>query len=226
MTYSLIIFDCDGTLVDSEYLNTLAIVEILHECGLSDFTMERALEEFVGLRFSTIMANITKDTGFTFPEDAVSRYLNKVRALAPDHMKSIKGAKETILAAQKHAETCVVSNGERDNVLTSLEFTGLKDLFEEEFIITGLMAPNPKPAPDLFLLAAEKKNIPPSKCLVIEDSVTGAQAGVAAGMDVWGFTGTHHDPDTQDSRLKQLGVKACYQDMGALMNDLNKIQRA
>lgn len=224
--YDLIIFDCDGTLVDSEYLNNLAIIDILHECGLSEYTMERALEEFVGLRFSTIIGNIAKDTGHAFPPDAAKRYLARVKTLAAEHMKPIKGAQDVVIAAQKTAQTYVVSNGERNNVFASLDFTNLRQYFTDDRVITGLMAPNPKPAPDLFLMAATQTGIAPSKTLVLEDSTTGVRAGVAAGMDVWGFCGTHHEPDIQKKRLTDLGAKAAYDSMVDVLRDLNEIQRA
>ncbi len=226
MPYDLIIFDCDGTLVDSEYLNNLAIIDVLHECGLTHITMEHALEEFVGLRFSTIMGNITRDTGHVFPEDAARTYLAKVNELSPVHMKAIDGAREVVLCAQSFADSCVVSNGERNNVLASLDFANLRELFEDEFIFTGLMAPNPKPAPDLFLLAAERKNIAPPKTLVIEDSVTGVEAALAANMDVWGFCGTHHEPERQAETLRNMGAHATYLSMRDVLGDLNKIKCA
>jgi len=223
--YELIIFDCDGTLVDSEYLNTVAIVEILHEFGLTDYSVEQALEEFVGLRFSTILQNITNKTGHIFPNNAAQLYLKRVRDLAPIHMKHIEGVREMIELAQKLAKTYVVSNGERNNVLSALEYSNLKELFDEEDIITGLMAPNPKPAPDLFLLAARNAGICSSKTLVIEDSVTGVKAALAAKMDVWGFCGTHHEPEKQARILNKMGANATYFNMGDIKNDLEKIQR-
>tara|TARA_R110001592_G_scaffold3525_31_gene20199 strand:- start:14951 stop:15631 length:681 start_codon:yes stop_codon:yes gene_type:complete len=226
MPYALIIFDCDGTLVDSEYLNNLAIIDVLHACGLTHITMDHALEEFVGLRFSTIMSNITRDTGHVFPDDAAQTYLAKVRALSPTHMKAIEGAREVVLYAQSIADTCVVSNGERNNVLASLDFAGLRDLFDDDFIFTGLMAPNPKPAPDLFLLAAARKNIAPSETLVIEDSTTGVAAALAANMEVWGFCGTHHEPQRQAETLRKMGAHATYLTMHDMLKDLNKIKSA
>lgn len=226
MPYDLIIFDCDGTLVDSEYLNNLAIIDVLHTCGLTHITMDHALEEFVGLRFSTIMGNITRDTGHVFPKDAAQTYLAKVRELSPIHMKAIDGARAVVLCAQSFADSCVVSNGERNNVLASLDFAGLREFFDDEFIFTGLMAPNPKPAPDLFLLAAERKNIAPSKTLVIEDSTTGVAAALAANMDVWGFCGTHHEPERQAETLREMGAHATYLSMHDMLSDLNKIKRA
>lgn len=213
MTYSLILFDCDGTLVDSEHLNNLAIVTLIQEFGLSEYTMEHALEHFVGLRFSHIMSNISAETGYVFPNDISKRYLLKVRALAESHMHPIEGASAMVQSAQKHANICVVSNGERNNVLFSLDRVGLSPFFDEEIVFTGMMAKNPKPAPDLFLLAAHHHKTNPEQALVIEDSVAGVQAGCAAGMDVWGFCGTHHAPDAQEEKLHQAGAKRVFRSM-------------
>lgn len=215
----LILFDCDGTLVDSEYLNNLAMIKVLHGFGLTQYTIEYALQNFVGLRFSHIMKRVTKETGFTPPEHASRLYLDKVAELTGQYMKPIEGARDMVLAAQKRFETCVVSNGERNNVLSSLRFVGLDDLFEEDFIFTGLMAPNPKPAPDLFLLAAARKGIDPQQCLVIEDSCAGVQAGLAAGMTVWGFSGAHGD-DAYVQALRDAGAHEVFGTMGAIQNAL------
>ncbi len=219
MDISLILFDCDGTLVDSEYLNNLAMIEVLHGFGLTQYTIEHALKTFVGLRFSHITKTISNETGFIFPDNAAKLYLAKVAELTAAHMKPVEGARNMVLAAQERFETCVVSNGERNNVLSSLKFVGLDDLFEDEFVFTGLMAPNPKPAPDLFLLAAERKNIAPEHCLVIEDSSAGVLAGRAAGMEVWGFWGAHGGA-TYGEQLSDAGAHRVFGTMCAVQTAL------
>ncbi len=213
MPYDLIIFDCDGTLVDSEYLNNYAMLEILHDHGLHQYDMEYALKHCVGKRFSKILAQITAETGVSFPDDIAATYNSRVTALAPTYLKPIEGAQETVELAMRHAEVCVVSNGERNNVLNSLTQTGLRDYFGDEFIVSALMAPNPKPAPDLFLHGAALKGVAPEKCLVFEDSLVGAQAGLAAGMEVWGVTYAHHAPDQHEKALLDLGVAEVFHSM-------------
>lgn len=220
--YDLIIFDCDGTLVDSEYMNMLAIIEVLREFGITKYSMDYALDAFAGFRFSAIIKTIADDTGHIFPPDASQNYLKKVRELKPTHMKSIEGAMEMVRTAQSSAKTCVVSNGERNNVIASLEFVGLKPLFSDDDVISGLMAPNPKPAPDLFLMAAEKAGICPSRSLVIEDSTTGVTGALAAAMDVWGFCGTHHEPEKQAARLLDLGATKVFHKM----DDIRELLKA
>lgn len=215
----LVIFDCDGTLVDSELLNNMAMVEVLQGFGLAKYDLDHALEHFTGLRFSQILEDITRETGHHFPPDAAQGYLKAVRRLAPTHMKPVQGAEDLVRHVQGWTKACVVSNGERNNVLTSLEMTGLRRYFKNEHIFSGLMAAA-KPAPDLFLLAMERLNETPENTLIIEDSVVGVTGGVASGATVWGFTGTHHAPEAQAAALKAAGAKWVFEDMVKAMNRL------
>lgn len=206
MSYSLLLFDCDGTLVDSELLNNMAMVEVLQGFGLAQYTLEYAVAHFTGLRFSQILENINRETGHVFPPDAAQGYLSAVRRLAPTHMKPVERAEELVRLATSRFRCGVVSNGERNNVLMSLEMTGLRRYFKDEEIFTGLMAAA-KPAPDLYLLAMERLGgVAASETLILEDSAVGVTAGVAAGASVWGFTGTHHAPEEQAAVLKKAGA--------------------
>ncbi|MEM7680113.1 MAG: HAD family phosphatase [Pseudomonadota bacterium] len=214
MTFDLVIFDCDGTLVDTEYANNLATIELLHEQNLTQYDMAHAMENFVGKRFNVILNDITEETGNTFPDDMSARYIKRATDLLPTHIKTIAGAEELVRAAQQNTKICVGSNGQRDNVIYSLELAGLKDYFPDEHIFTGLDVPNPKPAPDLFLLAARKMGAKPAKCLVIEDSQGGATAGIAAGITTYGFVGVSHEPKTmRKTLLESVGVDAVFDDL-------------
>lgn len=226
MTYDLIIFDCDGTLVDTEYMNIKAIISLLHDFGITKYDIEHGLTHFSGHRFSRIIAIIAQETGFTFPDNAAKLYLSKVNALSETEIKEIKHVHDMVDTARQYADICVVSNGERNNVLSSLRRANLLHFFDEAFIFTGLMAPNPKPAPDLFLLAANQKNICPSKILVIEDSIAGVSAATAAKMAVWGFCGTHHTPQPHAKILRHTGAQATYTNMLDVITALEKIQSA
>lgn len=207
MTYDLFIFDCDGTLVDTEYPNNLATIELLHERGLTQYDMDYALSHFVGRRFGAIIAEISAETGYIFSDDIATLYIERAKALLPDHLKRIDGAEDLIEAAQRAGMSiCVASNGQRENVIYSLEIAGLKDYFPDEHIFTAIEVVNPKPAPDLFLLAAQKMDANLDRCLVLEDSIGGATAGVAAGMDTYGFTGCAHDAENQLKALINIGV--------------------
>lgn len=206
MHTKLTIFDCDGTLVDSEYLNNLATIEILHEQGLLQYDMQYAYQHFVGRKLSAIMADISRDTGHIFLPDTSARYVARAAALLPTLLKPVPGARELVIRAAECGGICVASNGERANVIESLRLCGLKDFFVDKSIYTAIEVQNPKPAPDLFLHAARLMGVDPANTAVIEDSVVGVTAGVAAGMHVIGFTGTHHDPAAHENALRKAGA--------------------
>ena len=218
--YDLIIFDCDGTLVDSEYLNNLATCELLAAEGLGQYNIDYAYEHFIGMKFTEILKNITAETGHAFPPDFAKRYTARAMELIPQYLKPIEGAQELVRAAQDRCKIAVASNGQRDNVIFSLRQTGLFDAFGENRILTGTDVKNAKPAPDLFLQSAEKQGIESDRCLVIEDSVTGATGGLAAGMMVYGFTGTHQNPQTYGQKLKNAGVAKVYNSLIHMRTDL------
>ena len=204
--FDLLIFDCDGTLVDSEYMNNLATIKLLHDEGLMQYDMDYAFEHFVGLRLNMILAGITKETGHVFPPGMSAKYAQMAEEMMPEYLKIIPGADELVAAAAKHMKICVASNGQRENVLSSLERMGLKKYFPDEFVFTGTMVKNAKPAPDLFLLAAEKMHATHDKCLVIEDSVAGVTGAAAAGMHVFGFTGAHSNHEMAQKKLARAGA--------------------
>jgi HAD superfamily hydrolase (TIGR01509 family) len=206
MIFDLILFDCDGTLVDTEPMNKLAVEQLLAEQGLPQYTSATVMERFFGIRFNQVLKMISTETGHVFPEDMSARYIARARELAPLHFKPIAGARALVMAAQKIAKTCVASNGQRDNVLLNLKMGGLEDLFTADQVLTAIEVDHPKPAPDLFLLAARRFGVDPSRCLVIEDSPPGVEAAIAAGMHVWGFTGAQHDPDVHKTMLLESGA--------------------
>ena len=220
MILDLLIFDCDGTLVDSEYLNNLATCELLAAQGLPQYDMDYALTHFVGHKFSNILADITEETGHIFPENISSNYINLVRKLAPQYLKTIDGAEELVAQAAQNTKICVASNGQRGNVILSLEMAGLKQYFSDDHIFTGTDVQNAKPAPDVFLLAAKKMDAPLNRAVVIEDSVSGVTGAAAAGMTVFGFTGTHHNPKTQAQSLKNAGATEVYESLIHIGNKL------
>jgi len=204
--FDLIIFDCDGTLTDSEEVNNRAFVEVLQEDGFPFYSREHAEEHWTGKTVSNILLMIQIETGKTPPADIVPRYVQRVSELQKVSLKPIEGAAELVAAAKNKFKICVASNGERSNVVRSLELTNLMQNFSESSVFTKILVKNPKPAPDLFLFAAAKMGAEPERCLVIEDSISGVMAGVAAGMTTWGFTGAAHDPAKQRQSLVSAGA--------------------
>lgn len=208
--FDLIIFDCDGTLTDSEYVNNQALIEVLEESGFAGYTLEHAYAHWVGTTVSSICLAIQMETGREVPADIVPRYIARVSQLQTTALKPIDGAPTLVEAAARKFKICVASNGERSNVLNSLVLTKLMPHFTDENVFTKIQVKNPKPHPDLFLFAAGKMGIDPSRCLVIEDSAAGVTAGVAAGMTTWGITAAAHDPVKQAQTLKSAGAYAVF----------------
>ena len=211
--FDLIIFDCDGTLVDSEYLNNKVSSDLLIEFGLTEYTPEKCIEEFTGSTWTNIRSDLEARHNVKLPDDLISNYIARVHAEMEKGLPPIKGAIDFVVTSQSKFKICVGSNGERSNVMKSLSLCGFSPkFFQDDNIFTRIQVPNGKPAPDLFLYAAEKMNTEPSKCLVIEDSPTGVLAGVAAGIEVWGFVGTAHDQKSQEKKLIEAGASRVFSD--------------
>lgn len=204
--FDLIIFDCDGTLVDSELLNNQATSEVLTEAGFLQYTTKYCLETFVGWSQRKIWDVVVRDHGRPLPDDINQRYIRRVASLKDQLVRPAPGIADVLAALSRQGPVCVASNGEPENVRGLLEATDLLGFFDDHRIYTASQVENPKPAPDLFLYAASQYGIAPDRCLVVEDSVAGATAGVVAGMTVFGYTGLIHDPDAHGGRLSALGV--------------------
>ena len=204
--FDLVIFDCDGTLADSENLNNQAMLDVLHEDGFVQYDMAYALKHWLGTTVSDSVRQVEIETGKKVSGDAVARYMTRVHSLHQKHLKPVAGAAYLVGACAQRGKICVASNGERNNVLQSLTLTGLMPFFSEDTVFTKKQVEKPKPYPDLFLYAAEKMGAAPAHCLVIEDSAAGVIAGRAAGMTVWGFTGTNHDPASHSAALLEAGA--------------------
>lgn len=204
--FDLIIFDCDGTLVDTEGYNNQATLDVLAEEGLH-YDHHYAMTHWVGKTLTNILLSIQMETGKQFPPDMRDRYVRRCVELRKAGLLPVPGALELVDAASKKMKVCVGSNGERANVISALEMTGLMPYFTEDHTFTRIQVKNPKPYPDLFLYAAEQMGgVDPARCLVIEDSSSGVMAGAAAGMTVWGFTGSSHEPEKAAVVLKGAGA--------------------
>jgi HAD superfamily hydrolase (TIGR01509 family) len=183
----LIIFDCDGVLVDSELLSCQCLSDELSEFGIS-LTLAQSLELFLGRSTSAVTRHY-RELGKVVPVDFAVRLKSRVLSAFEKALHPIPDV-DTVLSGLR-VPYCVASSSDLDRVALSLKVASLASHFGDR-IYTAQMVNHGKPAPDLFLYAAEKMGVQPARTLVIEDSVSGVQAAKAAGMTVWGFVGGSH----------------------------------
>ncbi|TNM61479.1 HAD family hydrolase [Aliirhizobium smilacinae] len=182
------IFDCDGVLVDSEPLSVRVLVEALNRHGI-DMAEEEAYQRFLGRSLATMRQVMDEEYGFhTGPEFLETLRIDLYDLFKTD-LKPIPGIAETLDAL--NLPRCVASSSQPERIRLSLSIAGLIDKLEPH-IFSASMVKNGKPAPDLFLYAADQMGIAPSNCIVIEDSPAGIEAAQRAGMTVFAFTGGSH----------------------------------
>ena len=209
---TILIFDCDGVLVDSEPLACSALAELMTTLGHA-MTTEEAVRAFAGCSVNDVLTRaedlLSRPVPQAMGEQAAIALLARLRR----ELKAVAGVKETIAALPYRR--CVASSSRPDRLRLSLEVTGLAPLFGSD-VFSAAQVANGKPAPDLFLLAARSLGEPPSSCIVIEDSVLGVEAARAADMAVIGFAGASHASDDLAQRLAAAGADAIVRSMTEL----------
>jgi HAD superfamily hydrolase (TIGR01509 family) len=208
----LLISDCDGVIVDSEIIVERLRREVLGErFPLQE--LDILLAGTFGLQSHDILARVEAHFGVELPEAFHSELRQRAEAATLKDAAPIAGVREALLAVD--LPLAVVSNSRRASVEHALQRAGLS-----ERVSAGVFAAEdverPKPAPDLYLLAARRAGVEPSRCLVVEDSATGATAALTAGMRVIGFLGASHIPPEHGEVLRELGVEALLRDMREL----------
>jgi HAD superfamily hydrolase (TIGR01509 family) len=183
----LIIFDCDGVLVDSEVLSCNCLSKVLAGYGI-DLGVDQALDLFVG-RSMTAVVEHYQTLGRSIPEQFSTELWARVRATFTSALCPIEGVSSVLEGLQ--IPHCVASSSDVERVSLSLSLTCLAPHFDSR-LYTSQMVERGKPAPDLFLYAADRMKADPRRTLVIEDSISGVTAAKAAGMTVWGFFGGSH----------------------------------
>lgn len=181
--YKLIIFDCDGTLVNSEGIINTAFSKVMQDLGYEKFTYEYCMENFSGMSYPNIYKKLQElhpDAPFREIEEL---FVEEANRLIPTHLKPIQGADKLLAHLHNKMPICVASNGEKEIVKYSLKITNLLKYFQEEDIFTYEDVSEGKPSPELFLHAAKTMGFKPEECLIFEDSVVGLTAAKAAGID-------------------------------------------
>jgi HAD superfamily hydrolase (TIGR01509 family) len=184
----LVIFDCDGVLVDSEPISIAVLVDVFTAAGVT-ISEQTAYERFLGKSMASVCDILRDDFDLVVTHTHLEEIRAELYARLRRELKPIKGVAEALgLLA---APYCVASSSQPERIRLSLEVTGLLELFEPR-IYSATMVKRGKPFPDLFLHAARDMGAAPGACLVIEDSPAGIMAAKEAGMHVFAFTGGSH----------------------------------
>lgn len=218
MKLDLVIFDCDGVLVDSEVISCRAHAETLTRHGYP-ITEEQVLHRFLGVSDREARLTIERETGRKLPDDFEAQVKEATLKFYAGDLKAIAGVATAIAAI--NLPKCVASSGTPEKIRHGLECAGLFDLLSPH-IFSATQVQRGKPAPDLFLYAAKEMRAAPERCLVIEDSVPGVTGALAAGMTVLGFHGGSHCGHGYGDRLLAAGAGAAFDDMRELPDLVRK----
>jgi HAD superfamily hydrolase (TIGR01509 family) len=213
MAPELVIFDCDGVLIDSEMLAIRVETALLAEAGIA-ITGDEIIERYCGISMKMMLADLETRYRLPLGDSFVARHAAQLAALCEAELSAMPGV-EAVLEALS-GRVCVASSSAPERLRHTL---GLVDLYERfaPNIFSATMVERGKPAPDLFLHAAACMATDPVRCFVIEDSVPGIGAAVAAGMVAVGFVGGSHCPPAQGKRLRAAGAAAVVGRMADLL---------
>jgi HAD superfamily hydrolase (TIGR01509 family) len=203
----LVIFDCDGVLVDSELISNRELAALLSELGLP-VTLEFLFENFVGRSMQHCWEQVGRMLGREVPQQLREDLQLRTLAALQAEVKAVQGV-EVVLDTLE-VPYCVASGGSHAKMAATLGATGLLPRFRDRIFSVTEVAQG-KPAPDIFLYAASKCGVEPRACVVIEDSPAGVTAGVAAGMTVYGYCAF-----TPERRLRAAGAHHTFDNMAKL----------
>ena len=212
MRWDLVIFDCDGVLIDSELLSVRAVRECFAECGIQ-LTDAELRERYTGVSWAAMLADLEARQG-PLPADLGERYRRIFWPLLERELQPIPGIVAVLDSLT--CKMCVASSGRPERLQYALSLVGLYDRFHPH-VFSAVEVPRGKPAPDLFLHAATRMSTAPARCVVVEDSVPGVIGAVAAGMMVIGFVGASHCGPEDAARLAAHGAAAVIDDMAKLL---------
>ncbi len=199
----LVIFDCDGVLVDSEVISNQVLAAMLTEQGLPT-TLAQARREYQGLLLADVQARAEAKLGRSLPLDWLARYEETRADAFRRELTPVTGAAETVERLRAAGlRVCVASQGKLSKTRLSLALTGLDHLFPESTRFSAYSVAHGKPAPDLFLPAAAAMGVEPAACAVVEDTPSGVTAAVAAGMRAIGYTA-----DSDEQALSDAGAES------------------
>ena len=212
----LVIFDCDGVLVDSEPLSIRVLIDVARAHG-AELDEAEAYRKFLGRSLSNLVSVLDSDFGISADEGFLERMRRDLYARFETELQPVAGALATLPFRR-----CVASSSQPERIRLSLRLTGLLSFFEPD-IFSATMVENGKPAPDLFLHAARAMETEPAHCIVIEDSPAGILAAKRAGMTVFAFTGgSHADREEYRREVAALSPHVTFDAMSDLLHLVQK----
>lgn len=211
----LVIFDCDGVLVDSEPLSIDVLVRVLRNAGV-DMDAEEATERFLGKSLKTMTDILHEDYGLAVDDHFLERMRLDLYQRFRQELQPVAGVATAL--DQLDIPRCVASSSQMERIRLSLTITGLIDRLDP-YLFSSTMVERGKPAPDLFLHAAAEMATLPENCIVVEDSPAGIEAAQAAGMRVFAFAGASHARSERHlAALKRLSPDVLFDDMRELIH--------
>jgi HAD superfamily hydrolase (TIGR01509 family) len=214
--FDLVIFDCDGVLVDSELISNRIFAEMLVKLGAA-VTLADMFERFVGHSMDYCLDLVREMLGREVPAGFVAEYRERTARAFAEQLQPVPGIDEALDALT--CASCVASSGDHAKMRTTLGLTGLLERFEGR-LFSVTQVPRGKPAPDVFLFAAGQMGASADRVAVVEDTPTGVAAGTAAGMTVFGYAGR-----TPAHRLRDAGATSVFSEMRDLPNLLARHSR-
>ncbi len=211
MRFEAVLFDCDGVLVDSEPIVNRVLRAMLAQRGWA-LGEEECLALFVGKMVKDERERIERETGLPLTEDWLADFRARRNAALEDELRIVANAREAVHAvhARLDARIACASGADRHKVELQLRKVGLHGYFDGR-IFSGHEMPRSKPHPDVYLAAAQALRADPRRCAVVEDTLTGARAGLAAGATVYAYV-----PQGDAQAFERAGVAAVFRDMAQL----------
>ena len=222
MNNPLVIFDCDGTLVDTEIL--------CHEIGAAEMTKlgfplttDRSIKVFSGIADNDLVAAVEKEYGRTITDDTAKIIIQKMKDAIKINLKPIAGISNILEhLTKRNVNKCIASNAQHDHITNALTVTTMDKYFITDKLFNISMVKQGKPSPDLFLHAAKQLGANATDCIVIEDSVVGIKAAKAANMFVIGFLGgAHAQSSWYRQQITELQPNEIAANASELLNVLN-----
>ena len=201
MAPELVIFDCDGVLVDTEPVSNRVMAEMIREAGVA-MSVEEVTEAFAGMRLDDIALGVEERLGKSLPEGWVIAFEERRANEFRKGVEAIPGVADALTVIDAAGiQTCVASQASLQKMKLTLGLSGLIEHFKESSLFSSRMVERGKPYPDLFLLAARSMGFQPARCVVVEDGALGVCAGRRAGMNVLGYAA-----DGKGERLARKGA--------------------